>query len=87
MLTAASGSFQSPGWPNGYPREDFQCEWIIELPNTGAIVELTVDDSAYGINGRDPCSDDYIDCEDNQPHEFLTPRSGTENVLPLLNLN
>ena len=32
------------------------------------------------------CSDDYIDCEDNVPHEFLNVKSGTANVLPLLTL-
>ena len=60
-LTTASGSFQTPGWPQNYPQENFQCEWIIELPNTGAAIEFTIDDSAYGINGRDPCPNDYIE--------------------------
>ena len=59
-LTTASGSFQTPGWPNNYPQENFQCEWIIELPNTGATIEFTVDDSAFGINGRAPCTNDHI---------------------------
>ena len=59
-LTTASGSFQTPGWPTSYPLDNFQCEWIITLPNTGATIEFTVDDSAYGINGRDPCSTDHI---------------------------
>ena len=59
-LTGASGSFQTPGWPERYPQENFQCEWIIELPNTGAVIEFTIDSSAYGINGRAPCPNDYI---------------------------
>ena len=59
-LTLASGSFQTPGWPNGYPQENFQCEWLIELPNTNASIQFTIDDSAYGIKGRPPCPKDYI---------------------------
>ena len=59
-LTGASGSFQTPGWPRSYPQENFQCEWIIELPNTEAVIEFSIDDTAYGINGRPPCRNDYI---------------------------
>ena len=59
-LTAASGSFQTPGWPNNYPQENFQCEWIIELPSSASRIEFTVDDSAFGINGRAPCTNDHI---------------------------
>ena len=59
-LTAASGSFQTPGWPTSYPLENFQCEWIIDTPCAESI-EFTVDDSAFGINGRNPCSTDHIE--------------------------
>ena len=59
-LTAASGSFQSPGWPTAYPQDNFQCEWTIDLPDDNAVIEFTVDESAYGINGRLPCTKDYI---------------------------
>ena len=59
-LTAASGSFQTPGWPNGYPQENFQCEWIIELPNTNRVIQFTIDASAYGINGWPPCIRDHM---------------------------
>ena len=59
-LTTSSGSFQTPGWPNTYPQENFQCEWIVELPNSGATIEFTIDDSAFGINGRDSCTSDHI---------------------------
>ena len=59
-LTAASGSFQTPGWPARYPQEDFQCEWIIEIPNSNARIEYTIQ-SPYGINGRPPCPNDYIE--------------------------
>ena len=60
----ASGGFSTPGWPANYPMDDFECEWIIELPNTGAQIQFTIDDSAYGINGRDPCPSDYIEFYD-----------------------
>ena len=71
-LTTASGSFQTPGWPQNYPQEKFQCEWIIELPNTGATIEFTVDDSAFGISGRHPCTNnDYIQFFDGNANSLL----------------
>ena len=54
-LTAFNGSFHSPGYPNGYPEENFECVWIIE-GSVGFRIEFVVDDSQYGINGRDPCT-------------------------------
>lgn len=60
-LTEPSGSFQTDGWPNNYRQENFQCEWIIDLPDNGATIEFRIDDSAYGINGRPPCSRDHIE--------------------------
>ena len=60
-LTGASGSFQTDGWPNSYRQENFQCEWIIRLPNSGARIEFTIDNSAFGINGRPPCTSDHIE--------------------------
>ena len=89
-FTGSSGSFQTPGWPNGYPQEDFQCEWIIDLPNNNARIEFTIDDSAYGINGMTPCSTDYIQffdgtgsnsvslhklCQFDNPGPFVTSTS------------
>ena len=59
-LTATSGSFQTPGWPNNYPQENFQCEWTIELPSSAGSITFTIDDSAFGINGRAPCTNDHI---------------------------
>ena len=60
-LTAVSGSFQTPGWPNAYPSENFRCEWIVDVPGAGAI-EFTIDQSAFGINGNpsSSCSSDSI---------------------------
>lgn len=59
-LVATSGSFQTPGWPRSYPQENFQCEWIVDIPLSGYAIQFTIDRSAYGINGRPPCSNDYI---------------------------
>ena len=75
MLTTASGSFQTPGYPDSYPFENFQCEWFIELPNSAATIEFTIDDSAFGIKGQPPsCPTDHI--------EFF---DGTANNAPSLN--
>ena len=60
-MTAASGSFQTEGWPNSYTRRNFQCEWFIQLPDTSAAIEFTIDESAFGINGRPPCTTDHIE--------------------------
>ena len=64
-LTTASGSFSSPGYPNGYPEDGVECEWIIEIPNTSGTIRFTIDDSAFGINGHPsrgtPCPTDHIE--------------------------
>ena len=61
LLTAGSGSFQSPGWPNGYPLTNFQCEWILDLADSGT-TEFTFDSSAFGIVGRPPsCTTEHIE--------------------------
>ena len=60
MFYEASGSFSTPGWPIRYPQENFECEWMIDLPDPEATIEFTIDDTAYGINGRVPCPTDYI---------------------------
>ena len=90
ILTGSSGSFQSPGWPTYYPQLNFQCEWTILLPNSTSRIEFTIDDSAYGINGRDPCPTDYIQffdgtgsnavslhklCQFDNPGPFVTSTS------------
>ena len=78
-LTNTSGSFQSPGWPHGYPHKNFQCEWIIELPNTEATIEFIVDNSTFGINGRAPCTNDHIQFFDGTA-------SNANSLLKLCNL-
>ena len=60
-LTATSGSFQTPGWPTSYPNDNFQCEWIIDIPDNRASIEFRIDTSAFGINGRSPCATDNIE--------------------------
>lgn len=59
-LTSTSGSFQTPGWPSNYPQRNFECEWTIDVPVTGYAVKFNIDTTAYGINGRSPCSRDYL---------------------------
>ena len=60
-LTEATGSFHTPDWPLRYPRENFQCEWEIEVENmTDILIEISFDE-AFGINGRPPCPTDYVE--------------------------
>ena len=59
LLVESSGSFQTPGWPGGYPQADFTCEWTINM-SANSSIEFNVVSSAYGINGRPPCERDYL---------------------------
>ena len=73
-MTASNGSFHSPGHPNGYPEENFECEWIIE-GSVGSRIEFIVDDTQYGINGRDPCTEfnehiEFFDGTGNNPNSL-----------------
>lgn len=60
-LTAVSGSFHTPGWPNSYPYKRFRCEWIIDVPGTNSI-EFTIDPSRFGTLGNpsSSCTSDNI---------------------------
>ena len=60
IFTAVNGSFNTPGWPYEYPMDEFECEWLIDLPNPNTVVQLTIDDTAYGISGKPPCNKDHI---------------------------
>ena len=60
-MTQQSGSFETPGWPHDYPQDDFQCEWIIDISVVGFAIRFTIDESAYGISGRPPCTRDNIE--------------------------
>ena len=60
VLNTASGSFQSPKWPETYPN-NVDCQWMIELPNTSKLVEIKCDDERFGIAGTYPsCTLDYL---------------------------
>ena len=72
-LTAPSGTFQTEGWPNAYRLENFECEWIIELPDNNARIEFTIDHTAFGIVGRAPNCRDGI--------EFFDGTSSNSNSL------
>ena len=62
VLTATSGSFQTEGWPNSYRQDNFQCEWVIRLPNNDATIQFTIDQSAFGTLGNpsSSCNSDNI---------------------------
>ena len=60
-LTGTSGSFQSPGYPTSYPDSNLQCIWTIEAPSPSNTIFFTIDNSPFGINGRPPCNNDYIE--------------------------
>ena len=49
-LTADSGSFQSPNWPQTYP-VNIECEWIVRLSDSSKTIQFTFDSSAYGLTG------------------------------------
>lgn len=60
-FSTLTGSFQSPGWPEYYPEIDFSCKWFVQMPQEdNYIIRFTVDDSAYGILGRNQCPTDYL---------------------------
>ena len=62
ILTAASGSFHTEGWPRAYRPGNFQCEWTIQLPNNDATIQFTMNQTVFGINGNPSalCPTDYI---------------------------
>lgn len=60
VFTEEEGSFQTPGWQENYPQEDFTCEWRVIASDSSSHVEFTVDQSHYGINGKPPCTRDYL---------------------------
>ena len=34
--------------------------WTIDLPNPDATIQLTIDETAYGIKGKNPCPTDHV---------------------------
>ena len=85
-LTTASGSFQTPNWPQTYDN-NIDCEWLIRLPDASKLVEITCGTEApYGIAGSHPsCTKDYITLYDGHstqsdshgPYCGFTPQPGT----------
>ena len=71
-LTEATGSFHTPDWPLRYPRENFQCEWEIEVENmTDIFIEISFDEP-FGINGRSPCQTDYVEVFDMVQNQYTS---------------
>ena len=63
-LTTASGSLQSPNWPETY-NVDEECEWTIELPNDTSVIAITFDIHDFGIAGYTPdCLKDVLEIFD-----------------------
>ena len=63
-LTTASGSLQSPNWPETY-NVDEECEWTIELPDTMSTIRITFDRREFGISGYTPdCLKDVLEIFD-----------------------
>ena len=60
LLNAASGTFQTPNWPETYPN-NIDCEWRIQLPDADKVVEIRCEEDPFGIAGSLPaCSKDYL---------------------------
>ena len=63
-LTAASGSFQTPYWPQTYP-VNINCTWTITLPDSSKRVEINFD-TPFGIAGSLPtCVKDKLHIYDD----------------------
>ena len=63
-LRTASGSIQTPNWPETYP-VDIDCTWTIELPDSSKRVEITYE-AGFGIAGRLPsCVKDHLHIYDD----------------------
>ena len=59
-FTTATGSLQTPKWPQTYS-SNVDCEWFIRLPNANKLVELSCEEDPYGIAGSHPgCTKDHI---------------------------
>ena len=64
VFTAASGSFQSPNWPQTYP-VNVNCTWTITLPDASKRVEIDFM-SPFGIAGSLPiCPKDKLHIYDD----------------------
>ena len=59
LLIGSAGFFKTPGWPISYPSEEFECEWEIQIPDSEASIQFSIE-SPYGILGSGDCPTDYI---------------------------
>ena len=59
MISAASGTFQSPNWPETYPN-NLDCEWRIQLPDSNKVVEISCEEEPFGIAGSLPACKDFL---------------------------
>ena len=85
-LTAASGSFQSPNWPETYPN-NLDCVWTIELPDSSKRVEITFE-SNFGIAGSLPSCKDHLYIYDDRVGTAYGPFCHfTIPSLPLMSSN
>ena len=74
-MNTASGSFQSPNWPQTYPNNT-ECEWRVRLPDSSKLVEIRCDENPFGIAGAFPaCDTDYLKFYDG--HTRLGSTKGT----------
>ena len=60
VISAASGTFQTPNWPETYPN-NIDCEWRIQLPESNKVVEISCEEGPFGIAGFLPaCDKDFL---------------------------
>lgn len=64
MLTKASGTFSSPGYPQAYPR-DTECEWYISTA-PGTRVQITIHE--FDIEHAAACVFDTLHVSEEQRH-------------------
>lgn len=69
LLTADSGTLQSPGWPDFYP-VNTSCEWRIDLADSSQAIQLTFD-RVFGLAGRSPCPRDSVEIFDDRSDSSL----------------
>ncbi|KAK3733284.1 hypothetical protein QZH41_011133 [Actinostola sp. cb2023] len=62
VLTATSGTFTSPGYPNNYP-DNLRCEWIIRPATTTSIIVITF--TSFQLEMEPECRDDYVIVSDS----------------------
>ena len=59
VLTTASGSIQTNGWPHKYLK-NVDYEWIIKLPDCSKRINITFI-APFGLAGNPPCTRNYVE--------------------------